>query len=79
MCTAASILLSSLSAGMMATQMNSKVESGELDKFSIIQVEKLIVNTVQSRKYVYSTNPIYDCMYFPLNVFRRYCTLITHI
>ncbi len=57
-CTAASIVLLSLSAGMMATQMNSKVETGELDKFSIVQVEKLIVNTVQSRKYASSTSII---------------------
>ena len=36
--------------GMMATQLNEKVTSGELDKFAVIQVEKLIVNTVQNRK-----------------------------
>lgn len=36
---------------MMATQLNGKVVSGELDKYAVIQVEKLVVNTVQNRKY----------------------------
>ncbi len=48
---------------MMATQMNCKVETGELDKFSIVQVEKLIVNTVQSRKYVSNTSIIFEYNY----------------
>lgn len=36
--------------GMMATQMNAKVTSNELNKFAVIQVEKMIVNAVQNRK-----------------------------
>ena len=35
---------------MLATQMNEKITSNELDKLCIIQVEKMIVNTVQNRK-----------------------------
>jgi replication factor A1 len=35
---------------MLATQLNSKVLTGELNKFCVIQVEKWIVNIIQGKK-----------------------------
>ena len=40
----------SLHPGMLATQMNDKIHSNELDKFSIVQVERYICNTIHERK-----------------------------
>ena len=42
--------LSSLQTGMLATQMNDKVHSKELDKFCVVQVERYICNTIHERK-----------------------------
>lgn len=36
--------------GMLATQMNDKVHSKELDKFCVVQVERYICNTIHERK-----------------------------
>lgn len=37
-------------AGMLATQMNDKVHSKELDKFCVVEVERYICNTIHERK-----------------------------
>ena len=39
------------STGMLATQITPKVQSGEIDKFAIIKINKHICNNIQDRKY----------------------------
>ena len=36
---------------MLATQMNQKIASGELDRFSIIRVARYLCNTIDGRRY----------------------------
>lgn len=44
---------------MLATQLNERIHKGEIDKFAVVQVEKMVTNTIQNRKYV--TFVSYDC------------------
>ena len=36
---------------MLATQMNQKIASGELDRFSIVRVVRYLCNTIHDRRY----------------------------
>lgn len=40
-------------SGMLATQMNEKVSSNELEKFSIVHVDKWTCSTIHERKWVF--------------------------
>ena len=43
---------------MLATQMNEKIESGELDKFSVVRVTRYLCNTIHERRYNTCTSTI---------------------
>lgn len=36
--------------GMLATQMNDKIHSKEVDKYSVVEIEKYLCNTIHERK-----------------------------
>ena len=35
---------------MLATQMNEKIESGSMDKYSVVQVSRYLCNTIHERR-----------------------------
>jgi replication factor A1 len=41
---------------MLATQMNEKIESGELDKFSVVRVTRYLCNTIHERRIIIIIN-----------------------
>ena len=36
---------------MLATQMNEKIDSGELDKYSVVRVTRYLCNTIHERRF----------------------------
>ena len=42
---------------MLATQMNEKIQSGEMDKYSVVQVSRYLCNTIHQRRSSPSPSP----------------------